>query len=63
MNSFYETAMTTGELDACVNAVVDHYKRNIFMDIEGLKKQLQTDFKDYDQYQRIERVKVMCSRV
>lgn len=63
MNSFYETAMTTGELDACVNAVVDHYKTNMFMDIERLKKQLQTDFKDYDQYQRIERVKVMCSRV
>lgn len=62
MNSFYETAVTTGELDACVNAVVDHYKMNMFMDIEGLKKQLQTDFKDYDQYQRIERVKVMCCR-
>ena len=61
MTNVYETAINTGELTACINAVVDHYNKSAFIDTTDLDKQLHSDFKNYDKFQRIERVKVMCS--
>lgn len=61
MVTTYDNAINTGELDTCVNAVIEHYAKNMFMNIEALKSQVYSDFKNYDEHQRIERVKVMCS--
>ena len=61
MATTYDNAINTGELDTCVNAVIEHYTKNVFMNIEALKSQVYSDFKNYDEHQRIERVKVMCS--
>ena len=61
MTTTYNNAINTGELNTCVNAVIEHYTSIKFMNIEGLKTQVYSDFKNYDENQRIERVKVMCS--
>ena len=60
MPTTYDNAINTGELDTCVNAVIEHYTKNTFMNIEALKVQVFSDFNNYDKHQRIERVKVMC---
>ena len=60
MVTTYENAINTGDLDSCVNAVIEYNTIKGFSNIEALKKQVNADFKNYDVNQRIERVKVMC---
>ena len=63
MATTYDNAINTGELDICVNAVIEHFTKNYKNYIEALKSQVYSDFKNYDEHQRIERVKVMCSGI
>jgi hypothetical protein len=63
MATTYDNAINTGELDTCVNAVIEYFTNNTFTNIEALKSQVYSDFKNYDEHQRIERVKVMCSGI
>ena len=60
MMTTYYNAINTGDLDNCVNAVIEYNTIKGFSNIDELKKQVYADFKNYDENQRIERVKVMC---
>ena len=49
MMTTYDNAINTGDLDNCVNAVIEYNTMKGFSNIDELKKQVYADFKNYDE--------------